>query len=87
MSQIHNLKLSQHGKSLGTREMGAKLRKDALDSIRKGNKVLFDFSNIEIISSAFADELFGKLFVELGEMSFKGNVKINKCFLYMYWCY
>lgn len=34
------------------------------------NKVIVDFSNVPIISSSFADEVFGKLFLFLGPMTF-----------------
>lgn len=77
MNQLDNIKLSQYGKSLGTREIGKELRNNVLNAVRNGRKVLFDFSDIEIISSAFADELFGKLFMELGENAFKANIRIN----------
>jgi hypothetical protein len=78
MSDFKTIKLSDFGKSLGTREFGKELREQVVSFIKGGNRVLFDFSNINIISSAFADELFGKLFVELGESVFKDNIKVNK---------
>jgi hypothetical protein len=30
----------------------------------------FDFSGVPLVSSSFADEVFGKLFVDLGAMDF-----------------
>lgn len=75
---METIKLLQHGKSMGTRELGEKLREAALSIIRSGKDLLFDFTDIDIISSAFADELFGKLFTELGEEAFKKSVKVNK---------
>jgi hypothetical protein len=78
MSNVEEIKLSEFGKSVGTRELGAQIRDRMLPIIKNGGQVLVDFSSISIISSAFADELFGKLFVELGEMAFKDHVKVNR---------
>ena len=78
MSNIEVIKLSDYGKSVGTRELGAQIREKALPVIKTSRQILFDFSSISIISSAFADELFGKLYDELGETVFKNHVKVNK---------
>lgn len=78
MSDIEVLKLSEYGKSVGTRELGTQIREKVLSIIKTSHQVLFDFSSISIISSAFADELFGKLYDELGETAFKNYVKVNK---------
>lgn len=78
MSDIETIKLSEYGKSVGTRELGAQIREKVLPLIKINHQILFDFSSISIISSAFADELFGKLYVELGETGFKDYVKVNK---------
>lgn len=77
MEKIKTINLSDFGKSMGTRELGNKIRNDILSFLKDNSQVLFDFSNIDIISSAFADELFGKLFNEIGEEAFKNKVKIN----------
>jgi hypothetical protein len=74
---MKTIELKQHGRSIGTRELGGEIRKSTLLMIRGGDEVLFDFKGIDIISSAFADELFGKLYIELGEEAFKRNVKVN----------
>lgn len=39
------------------------------------SSVTLDFSGVSVISSSFADEVFGKLFLELGPISFMGRVK------------
>jgi hypothetical protein len=38
--------------------------------VDKANSILFDFSGIPLISSSFADEVFAKLFAELGPLEF-----------------
>jgi len=77
MEKIKVIKLSDFGKSMGTRELGNEIRNGVLSSLKDNSQVLFDFSNVDIISSAFADELLGKLFNELGEEVFKNKIKIN----------
>jgi anti-anti-sigma regulatory factor/anti-sigma regulatory factor (Ser/Thr protein kinase) len=55
----------------GSRDFGrrARLKIDNI-LIDQGNAILFDFSGIPLISSSFADEVFAKLFVELGPLEF-----------------
>lgn len=36
----------------------------------QGSKVIADFQDVPLVSSSFADEVFGKLFVEIGPLSF-----------------
>ena len=41
-----------------------------LSKICSGKRILVDFSDVPIILSSFADEVFGKLFAELGALGF-----------------
>jgi hypothetical protein len=77
MNNVKAIKLSALGTSLGTREVGGEIRGEALTDIKAGAQILFDFSGITMISSAFADELFGRLFELLGEADFKAKIRIN----------
>ncbi|MFH1440999.1 MAG: STAS-like domain-containing protein [Candidatus Omnitrophota bacterium] len=69
--------LNKYGSSMGTRELGSSIREEVLSLINQGNNILFDFSGVSVISSAFGDELFGKLYIELGEEIFKNKIKVN----------
>jgi hypothetical protein len=40
-----------------------------------GQILFIDFENITVVSSSFADEVFGKLFVELGPMNFMQSIR------------
>lgn len=40
--------------------------------------ITLDFSGVSIISSSFADEVFGRLFVELGPIQFMGRVHFSQ---------
>jgi STAS-like domain of unknown function (DUF4325) len=55
----------------GSREFGRRARQK-IDNILvdKRATVAFDFTGIPLISSSFADEAFGKLFVEMGALDF-----------------
>lgn len=77
MSEIKIINLNEFGSSMGTRELGNSIREEVLSLIKQGNNILFSFSGVSVISSAFGDELFGKLFIELGEEVFKERIKVN----------
>ena len=65
-------------KTFGSRESGkeARLYIENMTRSLSGNKVIIDFDDISVISSSFADEVFGKLFIELGPMKFMRMIKI-----------
>ena len=69
--------LSQYGESLGPREKGKEIREMVSFKLKEGKNVFFSFKDVHLISSGFADELFGLLFVELGEERFKSKIKLN----------
>lgn len=77
MNEIEAIKLSEYGASLGTRDLGAQLREKSLALIKAGGRIMFDFTNVHVISSGFADELFGKLYIAIGKDIFFSNIKIN----------
>ena len=41
-----------------------------------GHRVVVDMSDVPLVSSSFADEVFGKLFVELGALRFMRSVDL-----------
>jgi hypothetical protein len=49
------------GKQLGTRIAGASVREQIVDAIKNDQKVVFDFTGVEVVSNSFADECFAKL--------------------------
>ena len=59
-------------KTFGSRHSGIEARQYVNNLILslEGGSIEIDFSDISVISSSFADELFGKLFLELGPMRF-----------------
>jgi anti-sigma regulatory factor (Ser/Thr protein kinase) len=63
--------------SFGSRVSGKPIRQKLHNIIRMTNSkiVQVDFSGIPVVSSSFADEAFGKLFLQLGPMKFMQCVK------------
>lgn len=57
--------------AFGTRESG-RLARNKIENLmdRRTTPVEFDFEGVRLISSSFADEVFGKLFADLGPLAF-----------------
>lgn len=55
----------EKGENLGTRQLGALVREDLLQVIRKSDKVCLDFSGVNIVSNSFADECIAKLLLTM----------------------
>lgn len=50
-----------YGNQLGTRVLGAKVREDLLSVMERDSKVVLDFSGVDVVANAFADECIAKL--------------------------
>jgi hypothetical protein len=73
---IVNLRSKESG--VGTRQSGEKIRNELINTYKQLNKTItLDFSNINIISSSFADELIGKLVTEFGFYGFNNIFKLK----------
>jgi anti-sigma regulatory factor (Ser/Thr protein kinase) len=65
-------------KAFGSREAGITARNEIeklLKSLESNNKLLIDFSGVTVISSSFADEVFGKIFAKLGPLNFINRIE------------
>ena len=49
----------------GTRDMGKKLRMIILPLIKENDKVVLDFTGVNVVSNSFADECIAKLLLEM----------------------
>ena len=58
-------KFIDYGTDFGTRDMGQKLRQKLLDMIATGEKVILDFTGVNVVSNAFADECIAKMLLEM----------------------
>ncbi len=64
--------LRDEAESYGSRLAGTPIRNRLanLISMEQISKVIVDFQDVPLVSSSFADEVFGKLFMEIGPVSF-----------------
>lgn len=65
--------------SFGSRVAGKPIRTKLSNLFRMGGeaKIIIDLADIPLISSSFADEAFGKLFLEAGPMAFMQRVQFT----------
>ena len=58
-------KFITYGTDFGTRDMGQKLREKLLPLINGDEKVVLDFTGVNVVSNSFADECIAKLLLEM----------------------
>ena len=58
-------KFIEYGTDFGTRDMGQKLRLKLLPLINCNEKVVLDFTGVNVVSNSFADECIAKLLLEM----------------------
>ena len=58
-------KFIEYGTDFGTRDMGQKLRQKLLSLIKENDKVILDFTGVNVVSNSFADECIAKLLLEM----------------------
>ncbi len=71
-------KISEQAISFRSRPAGRPVRTKLANLIANcpGQILYVDFGNITVVSSSFADEVFGKLFVDLGPMNFMQSIRL-----------
>ena len=69
--------VSEKGTNLGTRSDGGEIRNKIMSEINKGEKVILDFSHVDLVSGSFADECLGIMIAEKGFDFVKNNVTIQ----------
>ena len=72
MHKVLEIDISKESASFGSRQAAKPVRiriKNLLD-MNPDHKFRLDFSGVPIISSSYADEVFGRLFVEIGPLAF-----------------
>jgi len=62
---------------LGSRQGGQRIRRMIENLLQEKRPIILDFDGISVISSSFADEVFGRLFVELGPRAFMELIKMR----------
>ena len=71
---LHTIQFSEIGTSIGTRDLGAKLRVSIQQEIEKNDKVYLDFQGVDVVTNSFANECFGKLREDISTEIFRNKV-------------
>jgi hypothetical protein len=71
------LRLNEESTGFGSRPAGRQLRTKCLNLLNAEPEkpLILDWTGVPVISSSFADELLGKLFVQLGPLEFAARVR------------
>ena len=72
---VFNVKSEARG-DIGSRHGGRRIRQVIENLLRDQATVSIDFNGVGVISSSFADEVFGRLFVSLGPRGFMRRIEI-----------
>ena len=73
---IFNVK-DEAQRDTGSRQGGKRIRGMIENLLREHRPVILDFDGVGVISSSFADEVFGRLFVEMGPRAFMTQIKMR----------
>jgi hypothetical protein len=78
-SNIVYLKLCDEAASFGSRVAGSPVQNKIYNLLMMcpGQPLEIDFAQVPLISSSFADEVFGKLFVKLGPLQFMQRIRFK----------
>lgn len=75
---IVHYKLRDKRSGYGTRKSGERIRKEVINLMHEsGLPVDVDFSGVGIVSSSFADEFIGKLFLYMGPLKFNQFIRMT----------
>ena len=66
-------------KSLVTRKVdGEEVYGEIMEHFRKDEQIIVDFDEIDTMTTYFAKQVFGKLYVELGATTFGARIKFDR---------
>lgn len=55
----------EYGENLGTRPLGKRVREQLLPMIERNERVVLDFTGVNVVSNSFADECIAKLLLTM----------------------
>ncbi len=55
----------EFGENLGTRPLGQRVREQLIPLIEQNDRVVLDFSGVDVVSNSFADECIAKLLLTM----------------------
>jgi hypothetical protein len=74
LAMTNTIKFGEIGSSLGTRNLGAKIRETIIQEIQSNDKVYLDFDDVDVVTNSFANECFGKLKTTISNDVFKSKI-------------
>lgn len=74
----YRFSIAKMSSGTGTRKAAESMRYMVLNTMREGKKrAILDFDGVNVVSSSYADELIGKILVEVGFMNFLKTFRIE----------
>jgi len=67
----------QARRDFGSRQGGIRIRKMLENLLRNGGVITLDFKDVAVITSSFADEVFGRLFYDMGPRMFMERIRMR----------
>lgn len=61
------------GENLGTRPLGQKVREQLVPLLEKEERVVLDFTGVNVVSNSFADECIAKLLLTMSLAELKAH--------------
>ena len=55
----------EYGENLGTRPLGKRVREQLMPLLEQDERVVLDFTGVNVVSNSFADECIAKLLLEM----------------------
>ena len=63
----------EYGENLGTRPLGKRVREQLLPLLEKNERVVLDFTGVNVVSNSFADECIAKLLLSMSLADLKSR--------------
>lgn len=74
LTMVNTIKFGEIGTSLGTRNLGAKIRLSIIEKIETNEMVYLDFNDVDVVTNSFANECFGKLLESMSLNEFRTKI-------------
>lgn len=66
-------RFNEFGQNLGTRQLGAVAREKLLPLLQGNERVILDFTGVDVVSNSFADECIAKLLLTMSLTELKAH--------------
>lgn len=63
----------EYGENLGTRPLGKRVREHLLHTMEQNERVVLDFTGVNVVSNSFADECIAKLLLTMSLADLKSR--------------